>query len=254
MRAVFCVALILAAISALLNNGAVVRWTEGVQGCTFSADDDGLYRYGLWKDDYGIVMAVDADETRKATHRTEPTFAVLLTFRYRGKEAMEVDPKGISLEFVKHDHDVQAAIAPEVLTASLRRDADRVSEEMKREAGKHADRATDRLVSLVGEQKSIAETIDFLKANSLGRGRLDANRPELSGWVFFNAKSRWIGDWKKQEEFVLRVPLAGETIEFPFALPPSQGDFILRRRQKDKPEGTQGHSVSGEGGTIPEGI
>ena len=232
MRVVLCFALIVAAIPVFAKDGVVVRWVEGEQGCTFSADDDGLYRYGLWKDDYGLVMAVDADETRKAIHRTEPTFAVLLTVRYRGQESMNVDPAGISLEFVKHDDDVQAAVNPDVLAATLRQDADRATEEIKREVGKHPDRATDRLTALADERKSIQATIEFLKGNSLLAGRLDPTRPEMSGWVFFSAKSKWIGGWKKQEEFVLRVPIAGETNEFFFALPPSHGDFVLRRRQE----------------------
>ena len=36
---------------------------------------------------------------------------------------------------------------------------------------------------------------------------------------------------KKQEEFILRVPLAGKMFEFPFRLPPSEGELILRRRE-----------------------
>jgi hypothetical protein len=48
--------------------------------------------------------------------------------------------------------------------------------------------------------------------------------------VYFSASSKWIGGWKKQEEFILRIPVANRIIEFPFALPPSEGDLLLRRR------------------------
>src|SRR5580700_769409 len=89
----------------------VLRWVEGQPGCTFSADDDGLYRYGLWTNDFGVVMAVDADELRKASHRTEPAFGVLLTLRYRGTDLLAVNPEDMSLEFVKHEHDMHRAIA-----------------------------------------------------------------------------------------------------------------------------------------------
>lgn len=62
------------------------------------------------------------------------------------------------------------------------------------------------------------------------RTRLDTTKSELTGWVFFSAKSKWIVDWKGQEQFGLRIPLAEHVIEFPFGLPPSRGDLILRRR------------------------
>ncbi len=39
-----------------------LRWEEGQPGCTFSRDDDGKYRYGLWTADFGIVLAVDSQE------------------------------------------------------------------------------------------------------------------------------------------------------------------------------------------------
>lgn len=42
-----------------------LRWTEGLPGCTFSADDDGRYRYGLWTSDFGIVLAVDSQDSKK---------------------------------------------------------------------------------------------------------------------------------------------------------------------------------------------
>lgn len=232
MRITLCIALLFCTSVTFADNGtAAVRWIEGVQGCTFSADEDGLYRYGLWKDDFGVVMAVDADELRKASHRTELTFAVLLTFRYRGNDSMIVDPAKISLEFIKHDHDVRGAVAPDALSATLERDSDRLADQAHREISKHPDRKNEQEAALDEKKKQIQATIEFLKGNSLVPAKLDSGHPEVSGWVFFSTKSKWIGDWKKQEEFVLRLPIAGENIEFPFALPPSAGDFILRRRE-----------------------
>jgi hypothetical protein len=52
----------------------------------------------------------------------------------------------------------------------------------------------------------------------------------VDGWVFFSAQDKWIGDWKNPEEFVLRIPLEDRVLEFPFKLPPNQGDLILRKR------------------------
>lgn len=217
--------------SALARDSAsIVRWTEGEPGCTFSAGEDGLYRYAFWTGDFGIIMAVDADELRKADSRTEPTFAVLLTVRYRGNDSLSVHPETISLEFVKHDHDKHPAIAPDDLSARLQRDADTFSERAKREVRKHPEKKPDEEAALQEREKSIQAMIEFVKARGLATTELDAGHPQVSGWLFFSAKSKWIGDWKQQEEFILRVPLANHIVEFPFALPPSKGDLILRRR------------------------
>ena len=40
-------------------------WGEGNPGCTFSRDDDGKYRYGIWSDEAGIVMAVPLQQKRQ---------------------------------------------------------------------------------------------------------------------------------------------------------------------------------------------
>jgi hypothetical protein len=62
---------------------------------------------------------------------------------------------------------------------------------------------------------------------------LDRESPEAKGWVFFNAKNKWIGDWKKREDFVLRIPMENRVYEFPFTVPPVEGDLILRRRPEN---------------------
>ena len=61
--------------------------------------------------------------------------------------------------------------------------------------------------------------------------RLGPGNPEASGWVLFSTESKWINGFKKQEEFILRVPLAGEMFEFPFKLPAKPGEVMLRRRK-----------------------
>src|SRR5580658_10807439 len=86
-----------------------LRWEEGQPGCTFSRDDDGKYRYGFWTADFGIVLAVDSQELEKAQGREQPIFALQLTVHYRGKNSLDVIPDKISLEFVKHYHDVHGA-------------------------------------------------------------------------------------------------------------------------------------------------
>jgi hypothetical protein len=207
-----------------------VRWAEGQPGCTFSADDDGRYRYGLWTSNFGIVLAVDSQELQKAGRRTEPTFTVLLTLRYRGKDSLSIDPSAFTLEFVKHSRDLHSALDPSELAARFRTASNQFAKTTEREIHKHPEKKEELESGLQEHQKNVAEMLTFLDARSLRTLHLDPAHADASGWVYFSASSKWIGDWKKQEEFVLRIPLADQVIEFPFALPPSEGDLLLRRR------------------------
>ena len=207
-----------------------LRWAEGQPGCTFSADDDGRYRYGLWTNDFGIVLAVDSLELQKVGRRTEPIFTLLLTLRYRGKDSLSLEPRAVTLEFVKHAHDLHPALDPGEVANKFRTDSDQLVKTTEREIQKHPDKKADLESQLKEHQENIAQMLTFLDSRSLRTVKLDAVHPEASGWVYFSASSKWIGDWKKQEEFVLRIPLADQVVEFPFALPPSEGDLLLRRR------------------------
>jgi hypothetical protein len=206
------------------------RWEEGQPGCTFSRDDDGKYRYGFWSADYGVVLAVDSQELEKARRRAQPIFALQLTVHYRGKDSLDVTPGTIALEFVKHYHDVHSALDPDRLATNQQNDADALAERTRREVRKHPTKQAEQEAALAARQKDTAEMIEFLKTRSLRAMKLDSAHPEASGWVLFITKSKWIDGMHKQEEFVLRVPLRDQVVEFPFSLPPSEGDLILRSR------------------------
>jgi hypothetical protein len=215
------------------KSGAVVRWTEGERGCTFSADDDGKYRYGLWNDDFGVVIAVDAQEIEKMRRRVEPIFAVMIKVRNRGKDPITVSREGVSLEFVHHYHEKQSALDPDHLAATLQQDANAFTERTTREISKHPGKSATLEAELKDRQEDLASMQDFLQKLSLRTATLETDHPEVVGWMFFSGKSKWLGqDWKKQEQLVLRVPLGGRMVEFPFALPPSAGDLLLRRREQ----------------------
>jgi hypothetical protein len=210
-----------------------LRWEEGQSGCTFSRDDDGKYRYGLWTDDFGIVLAVDSQELEKVRRRTQPIFALLLTLRYRGQDLLDVAPRKITLEFVKHYRDVHTSLDPDELASKQRNDTDALVDQTEREIRKHPEKKEEKEAIIGRRQKDATEMIEFLNTRSLRAAKLDNRHPEASGWVLFSAKSKWIDDLQKQEEFVLRVPVEDRVIEFPFSLPPSEGDLILRRRPEN---------------------
>jgi hypothetical protein len=209
----------------------VVRWDEERPGCTFSRGDDGKYRYGLWSDDLGIILAVDAREVQIIRHRIEPIFGVLLTIRYRGSGSLDTSPKEITLQFMKHFKVVQPALDPYDYSDKVQSDADALDDETGRAVAKHPEEKQVREARLQEYQKSVSELIEFLRRDSLSAAHLDRATPETSGWVFFNTEDKWLGKWKSQEEFVLRVPIAGKIFEFPFKLPPAEGELLLRKRE-----------------------
>jgi hypothetical protein len=213
------------------NKIPAVRWVEGNPGCTFSRDNDGKYRYGLWTDEAGVVMAVDSQELEKVHRRHQPFFAVLLTVRYRGQTSLEVFTENISLQFMKHFQVMQTALDPDDFSEKVQNDADTLNDETARQAEKHPEQREQKEAYVRAFLKDSVELQEFVGKNSLRPTRLSPGNAETSGWLLFSTESKWIGGWKKQEEFVLRVPLAGKMFEFPFRLPPKAGEMILRKRE-----------------------
>ena len=210
---------------------AAVRWQEDSPGCTFSRSDDGKYRYGLWSDDVGIIMAVDSQELEKVHRRHQQFFAVLLTVRYRGQGALDVSTDNISLQFMKHFQVMQTALDPDGFSDKVQSDADILNDETARQVEKHPEQKEQKEALVRAYLKDSAELQEFVGKNSLRPTRLSTGNSEATGWVLFGTESKWIGHWKKQEEFILRVPIAGKVFEFPFRLPPKPGETILRKRE-----------------------
>ena len=236
--------MILAAVASLLYAAAVslspasdkkniptVRWDEQTPGCTFSRGADGKLRYGLWSGDIGLTMAVDAQELEKVHRRHEPFFAVLLDVRYRGPQTLKLKLDKISLEFVKHFQVEQWALDPDEFSEKIQNDSDALNDETAREVKKNPEKKEEREAYLRAYLKDSAELQEFVGKNSLRTVELGTEHQATSGWVLFSSKSKWIGAWKKQEEFILRISLNGKLFEFPFTLPPKPGEVILRKRE-----------------------
>lgn len=210
---------------------AVVRWDEQHPGCTFSRGQDGKYNYGLWSGDLGVTLSVDSQELEKVHHRHEPFFGVLLDIRYRGQGTLEISPGNVSLEFVKHFKFAQTSLDPDAFSAKIQNDADELDHQTAREIAKHPEQKDAKQAYMRAFQKDATELLEFVSKNSLRPTQLDAANPEVGGWILFSTSSKWIGGWKKQEEFVLRIPFDGKVFEFPFRLPPKEGELLLRRRE-----------------------
>jgi len=210
---------------------SAVRWDELQPGCTFSRSDDGKYHYGLWSGDEGLTLSVDSQELEKTHRRHEPFFALFLSIRYRGEKALDLSTDGITLEFVRHFKTLESSLDPDDFATKIQNDADTEDHEVARELEKHPEKKAEREAYMRTFQKETAELIEFVSKNSLRPARLSPANSEVGGWVFFSTQSKWIGAWKKQEEFILRVPLDGKVFEFPFTLPPKPSEVQLRKRQ-----------------------
>ena len=206
------------------------QWAEGQPGCTFSRGSDGKYSWGLWTEDFGIVVALDSQELQLSKKRLQPMLGVLVTVRYRGTTWLDVRNDNLTLEFLDHFNVIKSSLDPDALSTSLQNGADELEDEMDREVRKHREVSDKQKMRLEAYQNDVSAMQEFLATHSLRPVRLDAANPETSGWVFFGTRNKWIGDWKKQEHFLLRIPMENRVYEFPVTLPPIQGDLILRRR------------------------
>jgi len=208
----------------------VVGWAEGQTGCTFSRGDDGKYRYGIWQDEWGLTLAIDGRELQKSPYRLKRLITVQLTVNYRGRGSPYAPSAPITLEFVSHSKVIHPALDPDDLSTALQGLTDAYSDQMEHVVRKHPEQKDAEEAKLQAREKGITELQEFAVAHGLRGQTLDPSNRELSGWLFFDAKDKWIGDWKKTEQFVLRVPVGGKIFEFPFKLPPEEGELILQKR------------------------
>lgn len=201
-----------------------------MRGSTFSRTADGKYVYTLKDDVSEVAIAIDSQELEKVRHRPLPVFSIHLDAHYTGEKSLELTPSLITLEFVNHFQVVNKALDPDELTARIQSDIDNLGDETEHEVRKHPEKGQEKNSLLQAHLKDMTDLVGFISMYSLRPTTLNSGNTTANGWIFFSTKSKWIGKWKPQEGFILRVPLGDKIFEFPFALPPNKGDMILRRR------------------------
>lgn len=210
----------------------VARWEASQPGCAFQAADDGTYRYALTTGDFSVTLAMDAQELDKVRRRVEPIFGLFLSVRFMKQNPPALDPEKISLEFVRHFHTKEAPLDRTILAAGLEADDRKTAQSAAVEVRKHPEKKAEVEAALKAQQENTSQMIAWARSKSLQSASPQSR--EASGWLLFAAKTRWIGELNRQEEFLLRIPLGGVVIEFPFTLPPSQDDLRLRTRVADQ--------------------
>jgi len=208
-----------------------IRWAEGAPGCTFRNDDQGHSYYGLTAPDFEITLTVDRQELEKTPHRAIPMLGVHLTFHYTGSQQLEVQQNRFVLEFVKHFQIIKGSLDPDGVQQEIQNDIDTLTDEVERhQVKKHPDQKDKMETELQARLKDYTEMMDFVSTRALRPTTLDTSNSSASGWVFFGIKGKWIGPWRKPEQFILRMPVENLIVEIPFQLPPQHGKVELQRR------------------------
>jgi hypothetical protein len=221
---------LLVASAANAADRATIRWSESDSRCAFRAEDDGTYRYAIASDTFSITLAMDAQELEKSRQRPDPVLGLFLSIQFFSGRTEDFDPRKITLEFTKHFHTTENPLDSIQFTARLRARETDTEKSTARSLQKHPKNKEEIETSLRDQRQENLQLIDWIKTGIL-TGTKDAH--DIRGWLLFAARSRWIGPLNPQEEFVLRVPLGKEAVEFPFTLPPSRGDIRLRSRPAD---------------------
>jgi len=207
-----------------------VRWTAGALGCTFERRDDGKYAWTMTERDRTVTLLMDSQELAKSGHRFYRLFGAYISVTYMGQYKFEF-PAGARIDFVRHHDVVEGYEDPGQLANKLQNDVDTKVFETERQIKKNPKIAEEKTALLRQYQKEAAEFIEFLSTQTLPSDAviLNPGNPETHGWVLFKTSNKWIGPWKEREDFILSVGMKDQIWQFPFSLPPTGGDLILRK-------------------------
>jgi len=123
-----------------------------------------------------------------------------------------------------------SSLDPDDFSYRIQDDSDELVHQSERELKKHPERKEVIEAKLKEHEKLVTQWLEYLSTQALTNVTLDTGRPEITGMVFFSTKTKWKGDWKNEENFVLRIPADKVVFEFPFTLPPKGEEPELRER------------------------
>jgi hypothetical protein len=227
---VVCAILLTAPSHAFKKQLPTVRWTSDAPGCTFERGDDGRYRWTMTENNLSVTLLVDSQELTKSRRRFYHLLGMYVSATYTGQTKVEF-PADVRIDFVRHHDFMEAYEDPKQLSRRLQNDVDTKIFQTERQIKKDPKIADEKTALLREYQKEAAEFIEFLSTQGLDPETvmLSPGNPEAHGWVFFSTSNKWLGPWKERENFILSVWMKDKIWQFPFSLPPSPGDLILRK-------------------------
>jgi hypothetical protein len=207
-----------------------VRWTAGARGCTFERRDDGKYGWTMTGSDLTVKLLVDSQELAQSRHRFYRLFGAFVSVTYTGQDKFEF-PADVRIDFVRHRDVLEGYEDPTELSSKLQNDVDTKIFETERQIKKNPKIAEGKTARLRVYQKEVAEFIEFVSTQTLDPAgvTLTPGNPEAHGWVLYSTSNKWIGPWKEREDFIISVWMKDKIWQFPFSLPPTEGDLILRK-------------------------
>ncbi|PYX85667.1 MAG: hypothetical protein DMG68_17525 [Acidobacteria bacterium] len=213
----------------------VLRWQEGAPECecTLEKTKDGFFRYSLGYETLHVSLSIDNQELEKTRRTAGHVFGVILTIRNRGTIPVKLYPGYMTLELEQHFRVRLRSEDPDSFAYRLQDDSDELVHQSERELKKHPERKQAIEDRLKEHEKFVTEWLQFVSTQSLRDVTLDTGQPEVTGWIFFDTKTKWKGSWKKQEDFILRVPTDNVIFEIPFTLPPLGEEPELRQRSQE---------------------
>ena len=211
------------------KNLPMVRWKAGAPGCEFQRTDDGHYHWRFVGNDLDLTLLMDSKELTRSRFRLYKPLGVFLSVTYTGQGKFEF-PADLRMEFVRHHNVIEGFLDPTEFSTRMQNDVDTEVFLTERDIRRHPEKLEEKTARARELQKEVAELIEFLGTQSLEPAILTPGNPEVHGWVFFGTKNKWLGSWKSREDFILRVWMKDKVWEFPFSLPPSEEDLILRKR------------------------
>jgi hypothetical protein len=208
----------------------VIRWVAGAPGCPLERGDDGRYRWTITGPDLTLTLLVDSQEITKSRRRFYHLLSVYISATYTGQNKFEF-PADVRMEFVRHHHIVEAYEDPTELSNRLQNDLDTKIFDTERQIKKNPEIASEKTALLREYQKEAAEFIEFVTTQNLPptTAILSPGNPEDHGWVFFATSNKWVRPINNHEDFVIGVWMKDKIWQFPFSLPPADGDLILRK-------------------------
>jgi hypothetical protein len=174
---------------------------------------------------------MDSRELSLSRRRLFKPLAVFMSVTYTGKGNFEF-PADLRMEFMRHHNVIEPSLDTEEFSAKMQNDVDTFVFEIEHEIKKHPEKAEAKMNLAREVQKEVTELLELLSTQSLEPTTLNAGNPETHGWKFFGTKNKWLGSWKDREDFILRVWMTDKIYEFPFSMPPTEGDLILRKRDE----------------------
>jgi len=178
--------------------------------------------------DFDITLLVDSQELTKSRRRFYHVFGLYTSATYKGQANFDYQAD-LRLYFVRHHGILEGYLDPTELQTRLQNDLDTLVFETERQIKKNPAIKDEKTAYLQQYEKEGAEFIEFLTSQYLEPATLNPGNPEAHGWVFFPTSNKWIGPWKEHEDFILEVRMKDRIWQFPFSLPPSGEDILLRK-------------------------